>query len=259
MYAQEPQAPPPPVQLTDKAGTPKPPQNAFQALRDQQPPSPLGSFMDHPEQAITAGVDLVKHGAQWAKEHPREAGRIAVELAMMTGGAMLAPRWLFRLQPRDSQRWSLVSQICCRRLAVQVSAEPSARWPAKPSIHPAAPSAPSSVPNKPVKPVPWAKAPGKLPAVSQPGLPPVPQPPHTRRDTHQRHSRRATTAAWRKPRHSAERPGRQSWLQYHRKVARCDDRRRVITKGREQAEQLAIRPPRIPCAVRQPRRHAGRT
>ena len=91
MYAQEPQTPPPPVQLTDKAGTPKPPQNAFQALRDQQPPTPLGGFMDHPEQAITAGVDLVKHGAQWAKEHPREAGRIAVELAMMTGGAMLAP------------------------------------------------------------------------------------------------------------------------------------------------------------------------
>ena len=91
MYAQEPQTPPPPVQITDKAGTPKPPQNAFQALRDRQPPSPLGGFMDHPEQAITAGVDLVKHGAQWAKEHPREAGRIAVELAMMTGGAMLAP------------------------------------------------------------------------------------------------------------------------------------------------------------------------
>jgi len=91
VYRPEPQTPPPPVQLTDKAGTPKPPQNAIQALQGQQPPSPLRTFMDHPEQAITAGVDMVKHGAQWAREHPREAGRLALELAAMTGGALLAP------------------------------------------------------------------------------------------------------------------------------------------------------------------------
>lgn len=91
VYRPEPQTPPPPMQLTDKAGTPKPPQNAIQALQGQQPPSPLRTFMDNPEQAITAGVDMVKHGAQWAREHPREAGRLALELAAMTGGALLAP------------------------------------------------------------------------------------------------------------------------------------------------------------------------
>ena len=91
VYRPEPQTPPPPMQLTDKAGTPKPPQNAIQALQGQQPPSPLRTLMDNPEQAITAGVDMVKHGAQWAREHPREAGRLALELAAMTGGALLAP------------------------------------------------------------------------------------------------------------------------------------------------------------------------
>ena len=77
--------------LTDKAGTPKPPQNAIQTMEGLQPPAPLGSFLDHPEHAITKGIDLVTHGAQWAREHPRDAARIAVELAAITGGALLAP------------------------------------------------------------------------------------------------------------------------------------------------------------------------
>ena len=187
MYAQEPQTPPPPVQLTDKAGTPKPPQNAFQALRDQQPPTPLGGFMDHPEQAITAGVDLVKHGAQWAKEHLREAGRIAVELAMMTGGAMLAPEVAVPPRRHGSQRWSLASRICCRKPVGQASAAPSARWPAKLSIRPAAPSAPLNVPSRRANLVRSAKAPGKLPADSPLARRPVSQPSDARRAAHQRH------------------------------------------------------------------------
>jgi len=92
VYADTPPAPVPVPTLTDKAGTPKP--TSIDAWRTTATPPPGGGFFDtlsHPERAITGAYDMVKHGAQWAKEHPREAGRIAVELAAMTGGAMLAP------------------------------------------------------------------------------------------------------------------------------------------------------------------------
>lgn len=86
--------PPPPVptpQLTDKAGTPKPRRTGVQMLQELEQPSALGSFMEHPDQTIKGAYEGAKNAATWVKEHPRESARVAVELAMMTGGALLAP------------------------------------------------------------------------------------------------------------------------------------------------------------------------